>query len=124
MAKTGKVAVLDKIGGSFTVKEYPLPTPGLGQMLVKQDRCGICGTDIHMYHGKLPGIVYPIVLGHEFCGTIAALGEGVTEDYLGRSLKVGDRVSIVPGARDYGEYLSVFANSPTTLQTSFAYGFS
>jgi L-iditol 2-dehydrogenase len=124
MAKTGKVAVLDKIEGIFAVKEYPLPTPGTGQMLIKQDRCGICGTDIHMYHGKLPGIVYPIVLGHEFCGTIAALGENVTEDYLGRSLKVGDRVSVLPTAKDYSEYFSVVAHSPTTLQKTFSYGFS
>jgi L-iditol 2-dehydrogenase len=124
MAKTGKVAVLDKIEGTFTVKEYPLPTPGPGQMLIKQGRCGICGTDIHMYHGKLPGIVYPIVLGHEFCGTIEALGENVTEDYLGRPLKVGDTISVIPGAKDYSEYFSVVANSPTTLQKGFAYGFS
>jgi D-arabinose 1-dehydrogenase-like Zn-dependent alcohol dehydrogenase len=71
-----------------------------------------------MYHGKLPGIVYPIVLGHEFCGTIDALGDGVTEDYLGRSLKIGDRISVLPEAKDCSDYFSVVADSPTTVQSA------
>ena len=124
MAETGKVAVLDKIEGTFTVKEYPLPKPGPGQILLKQERCGICGTDIHMYHGRLPGIVYPSVLGHEICGSIVALGEGVTGDYLGRPIKIGDRVVVPPAAKDYTDFFSVVAHSPTTALGGFAYGFS
>lgn len=122
--KMGKVAVLDKIDGKFEVKEYPVPKPGPGQMVIKLARCGICGTDIHMYHGHMPGIVYPIVLGHEFVGWIEELGEGVTQDYVGKPLKKGDLVVVPPGVTDYHDFFSTIAHTPTTSSSQFAYGFS
>ena len=59
-------------------------------MLVKIKRIGICGSDIHVYHGKHPYTSYPVTQGHEVSGQIAALGEGVTD------LRVGQRVTIEP----------------------------
>jgi L-iditol 2-dehydrogenase len=63
--------------GEVAVEERPVPTPGPGQLLVQVDHCGICGSDIHLllegWAGK-PGLV----AGHEFSGSIAALGPGVT----------------------------------------------
>jgi D-arabinose 1-dehydrogenase-like Zn-dependent alcohol dehydrogenase len=120
--KIGHVAVLDKIDGKFEVKEYPVPKPGPGQMVIKMARCGICGTDIHMFHGHMPGIVYPIVLGHEFCGWVEELGEGVTQDYVGKPLKKGDLVIVPPGVTDYHDFFSVVAHTATTSTSTFAYG--
>src|SRR5436309_11707435 len=98
MAEQGRVAVLDAVHGSFDVRSYEVPEPGPGEFVIKVDLTGICGTDVHIWHGHLPSIVYPIVLGHEITGTVVALGEGVTHDYIGRRVRVGDRVALSPGA--------------------------
>ena len=68
----------------------PVPTAGPGQVLVKIKRIGICGSDIHVYHGKHPYTKYPVTQGHEVSGQVAALGEGVTQ------FRVGQRVTIEP----------------------------
>lgn len=68
----------------------PVPEAGPGQVLVKIKRIGVCGSDIHVYHGKHPYTKYPITQGHEVSGKIAALGEGVTQ------FQVGQRVTIEP----------------------------
>ena len=68
----------------------PVPQAGPGQVLVKIKRIGICGSDIHVYHGTHPYTSYPITQGHEVSGQVAALGEGVTQ------FQVGQRVTIEP----------------------------
>ena len=86
-----RAIVLDR-PGSFRVAEVPDPTPGPGQILVKVDACGICGTDIHIMDGEFPPTPYPIIPGHEFAGTIAAVGPDVKMD-----LPEGASVAIDPG---------------------------
>jgi 2-desacetyl-2-hydroxyethyl bacteriochlorophyllide A dehydrogenase len=86
-----RAIVLDR-PGSFRVAEVPDPTPGPGQVVVKVDCCGICGTDIHIMDGEFPPTPYPITPGHEFAGTVAAVGPDVTMD-----LPVGARVAVDPG---------------------------
>lgn len=68
----------------------PVPEAGPGQVLVKIKRIGVCGSDIHVYHGKHPYTKYPVTQGHEVSGQVAALGEGVTQ------FQVGQRVTIEP----------------------------
>jgi (R,R)-butanediol dehydrogenase / meso-butanediol dehydrogenase / diacetyl reductase len=68
--------------GEVVVEEKPVPAPAPGEVLVEVDHCGICGSDIHMLlegWGDKPGLV----AGHEFTGSIAALGEGVEGWQLG-----------------------------------------
>jgi len=121
--KKAIVSVLDKPDGKFELKEYPVPDPAPGTILVRQELTGICGTDIHMYHGRLPGVTYPICLGHELEGKIAALGQGVTTDYLGKPVKEGDRVIVAPGV-DCGEcYWCRVAKTPNCCAEGFGYGF-
>lgn len=68
----------------------PLPPAG-GQVQIRVAYCGICGTDLHVFHGKMDRRVHmPQVLGHEMSGTIAALGAGVD------GFAVGDRVTVRP----------------------------
>jgi len=54
--------------------DFPVPTPGLGEVLVRVAACGICGSDVHGYDGSSGRRIPPIVMGHEAAGTIAALG--------------------------------------------------
>lgn len=56
-------------------REEPDPTPGTGEELVKVAASGICGSDMHAYHGKDPRRVPPLILGHEVAGTIVSGAE-------------------------------------------------
>jgi 2-desacetyl-2-hydroxyethyl bacteriochlorophyllide A dehydrogenase len=74
------------------VKEVPIPVPGPGELLIRVERAGICGTDIHIYKGEYVS-TYPVIPGHEFAGTVVQLGEGVTR------FQLGDRVTVEPNIR-------------------------
>ena len=76
--------------GVIEFREIPVPQPEKGQVLVKIHRIGVCGSDIHVYHGKHPFTSYPVTQGHEVSGSIEALGEGIT------GLSVGQKVTIEP----------------------------
>ena len=53
--------------------------PQSGEVQLKVSHCGICGTDLHIYHGAMDQrVTFPQVLGHEMSGTVHAIGEGVT----------------------------------------------
>jgi 2-desacetyl-2-hydroxyethyl bacteriochlorophyllide A dehydrogenase len=65
--------------------------PGPGQVRIRVSHCGICGTDLHIFHGKMDHRVkMPQIIGHEMSGTVDAAGPGVTE------WKPGDRVTVRP----------------------------
>lgn len=76
--------------GEIAFREVPVPQPQAGQVLVKIMKIGVCGSDIHVYHGEHPFTKYPVTQGHEVSGKIAALGEGVT------GFAVGQKVTIEP----------------------------
>ncbi|MBN1458791.1 MAG: alcohol dehydrogenase catalytic domain-containing protein, partial [Armatimonadetes bacterium] len=71
-------------------REVPEPTAGPGQVLLRIRRIGICGSDVHAYHGRHPFMVYPKVQGHEFAAVVEALGEGV------RGIPLGAKVTARP----------------------------
>lgn len=71
-------------------REVPVPELQAGQVLVKIKKIGVCGSDIHVYHGTHPFTSYPITQGHEVSGQIVKVGEGVAE------LKEGQKVIIEP----------------------------
>jgi len=65
--------------------------PGPGQAQIRVSHCGICGTDLHIFHGKMDHRVrLPQVIGHEMSGVIEAVGEGVA------GWSIGDRVTVRP----------------------------
>lgn len=94
MTAKGRACVLDHPEGTFAIQEYSLPKLGDNEVLVRVELCGVCGTDAHVYHGRLFFASYPLVLGHEPIGKIVGLGSGVQADTLGRPVKVGDRVYV------------------------------
>ena len=67
----------------FEIRDVPMPDVGPSDVLIKVERCGICGTDMHMFNGHYAADQLPIIPGHEFSGTIARLGEAVTRLEVG-----------------------------------------
>ena len=93
----GRVAVLQKYGGDFDLREYPVPDPEPGAVLVRLTHAGICGSDLHIWRGEMKGLYgetpKDLTFGHEMCGRVERLGAGVTTDSLGAPLREGDRVT-------------------------------
>ena len=88
--KTARVAMLTGIE-EIKLQEYPIPELGDGDILVKVEGCGICGTDAPEYKRDPFGLI-PVVLGHEGTGEIVKMGKNVKKDSAGKDLKVGDKV--------------------------------
>lgn len=76
--------------GEIEFREVPVPEPEENQVLVKIRKIGVCGSDIHVYHGEHPFTSYPVTQGHEVSGEIEKLGSGV------KGWKVGQKVTIQP----------------------------
>ncbi|MTD15758.1 alcohol dehydrogenase catalytic domain-containing protein [Nakamurella sp. YIM 132087] len=86
-------AVLFTAPETIEIGELPDPTPGPGEVIVAPAAAGICGTDIHILEGDLARS-WPTVPGHEFAGTVVAVGAGDKDDLFG--ITVGDRVAVDP----------------------------
>jgi len=121
---TAKASVMTGFGGRFVTKEYPIPKPAPKTLVLKVELSGICGTDVHVYHGRMPGIPSPpMILGHEVVGTIAALGEGIKKDLLENPVQVGDRICPI-GAMGCNEcYYCAVLHSPNRCPQEETYGF-
>lgn len=74
----------------FVAGESPEPEPGPGDAVIRVHRVGICGTDLHAYHGRQPFFKFPRILGHELGVEVVALGSSVS------GVRVGDRCSVEP----------------------------
>lgn len=76
--------------GVIEFREVPAPLPQDDEVLVRMRRIGVCGSDIHVYHGLHPYTSYPVVQGHEVSGTVAGWGANVT------GFSEGDLVTFMP----------------------------
>lgn len=83
-----KAAVLYK-PGDVRLVEVNDPLPGPGEVLIRIMACGVCGTDHSLFVGGFPAI-YPVIIGHEFSGVVAATGADV------KNLSMDDRVTVDP----------------------------
>lgn len=73
----------------FTVETKQATPPAAGEVAVRIAYCGICGTDMHVFHGNMDGRVgFERVIGHEMSGTIAAVGDGVDGIDIGQKVVV------------------------------------
>ena len=91
-----KALVKTKKGpGNLELRDVPVPQVGAGEVLLKVLAAGVCGTDLHVRDDTFP-YWPPVILGHEFCGRVEKLGEGVT------LVAVGDRVVGEPHTRACG----------------------
>jgi len=83
-----KAAFVEK-PGVITTRDIPVPAVGDGDVLIRVMASGICGTDIHIFHGQYLG-TYPIIPGHEFSGVVEKVGSKVTR------FKQEDHVAVEP----------------------------
>lgn len=88
MPKKMKAVQVAKAGAAFEVVEREVPEPGVGQVRVKVEACGMCHSDAFVRSGGFPGLSLPRVPGHEVAGRVDAVGDHVT------AWKVGDRVGV------------------------------
>ncbi|UCF57314.1 MAG: alcohol dehydrogenase catalytic domain-containing protein, partial [Deltaproteobacteria bacterium] len=79
--------------GSFRmrIKEVEKPRPAKGEVLIRTKSVGICGSDLEIFRGGFVQAVPPLILGHEACGIVEEVTEGV------ENVQVGDRVVVDPG---------------------------
>jgi D-arabinose 1-dehydrogenase-like Zn-dependent alcohol dehydrogenase len=84
-----RVAQITKAGGGFEIVEREIPTPGVGQVRIKVQACGICHSDVLVTEGLWPGIQFPRVPGHEVAGIIDEVGSGVSAWKKGQRVGVG-----------------------------------
>lgn len=84
-----KVVQVPAAGADFQIVERDIPEPGVGQVRIRVQACGICHSDVLTKEGHWPGIQYPRVPGHEVAGVIEALGAGVSAWKEGQRVGVG-----------------------------------
>jgi alcohol dehydrogenase, propanol-preferring len=89
MAQKMRAAVVEEFGKPLVIREWEIPTPGPGQIVIKTEACGVCHTDLHAARGDWPlKPTLPFIPGHEGVGPVVAVGAGVT------IVKAGDRVGV------------------------------
>jgi 2-desacetyl-2-hydroxyethyl bacteriochlorophyllide A dehydrogenase len=76
--------------GTCSIEDVPRPRPGAGEVVVQVELCGVCGTDLHVLDGEHRAVTFPVIAGHEFVGTVVALGQAV------QFPAIGDRVAVDP----------------------------
>jgi len=82
--------------GFIEVRDVPEPSPGPGEVKIQVAQCGICGSDIHVRHDSFP-YWPPVILGHEFTGTIVELGPDC------QYTELGDRIVAEPHTKACGQ---------------------
>ncbi len=81
--------------GKIEFRDVPVPVPGPDEILLRIHRIGVCGSDIHVWHGKHPYTKYPVVQGHEFSASVEEVGKNITKVKPG--MKATARPQIVCG---------------------------
>jgi D-arabinose 1-dehydrogenase-like Zn-dependent alcohol dehydrogenase len=96
MAEMGTMACWMGFGKGFELREYPVPDPAPGAVVIKVAIANVCGSDMHYWKGEQDyakmGRPLPLNTGHEHMGTVHKLGAGVATDTAGQPLQEGDRV--------------------------------
>jgi alcohol dehydrogenase/L-iditol 2-dehydrogenase len=103
--------------GEVEVREIAEPDVVPGRVLLEVKAAGVCGSDLHMWRENHSwAIKLPLVLGHEFCGTVAAVGEGVS------GFAVGDRVACETAAEVCGRCVYCLSGNYNLCPNRLGYG--
>ena len=89
-----KAVVMPAPGAPLRLTEFPRPVLEPGAALLRVTYSEVCGTDVHLHHGRLTGVPYPIIPGHVSVGVIDEMN-GPIDDLEGRPFALGDRVTFL-----------------------------
>src|SRR3954447_14094377 len=104
------------------IREYARPELQPGAALLRTACSEVCGTDVHLWHGRLSGVPYPIIPGHVSAGTIEASREGLTV-IDGSAIREGDRVVFFDVHRACGRCRACTVHrTPTRCRARRVYG--
>lgn len=121
MSTSATVAVLREFNQPLTLEQAAVPDPEPGAVVARVAFGGVCGTDVHLQHGNL-AIPTPLILGHEGVGYVERLGEGVTTDFAGLPLRVGDAIAWMSNIPCGRCHWCVVRGRRTLCQTRKVYG--
>jgi S-(hydroxymethyl)glutathione dehydrogenase/alcohol dehydrogenase len=113
-----KAAICYEIGKPLVIEEVTLDPPGKGEVKIKLAATAICHSDIHAIKGEHGNIQLPAVAGHEICGYVEEVGQGVTY------VKPGDKVigSIIPEGCGQCYYCRIGLGNQCTTNRLYLYG--
>ncbi len=89
-----RAAVMPAPGRPVEVRDYPAPEPEPGAVILRTIASEVCGTDVHLWHGRLGGVPYPLIPGHVSVGQVEATG-GPVADTEGRPVRPGEVVTFL-----------------------------
>jgi zinc-binding alcohol dehydrogenase/oxidoreductase len=131
-----KAAVIEATNQAITIKEVPTPQPAAGEVIVKLKAAALNHRDVFIQQGRYPGIKLPIVLGSDGSGVVLAVGEGVSEQWIGQEVIINCshnwganerfnaknyKILGLPDDGTFAEYIKVEANYlvPKPVHLSF-----
>src|SRR5207247_7867087 len=101
LTATVRAVVMPGPGQPLELRRFPAPRPEPGGAVLETAASEVCGTDVHLHHGRLAGVPYPIIPGHISCGRIRETG-GPLRDVEGRPLAPGRLVTFFDVLRTCG----------------------
>src|SRR5918994_3724009 len=115
-------AVMAAPRAPIEIREFPSPDLPPGSALLRTARSEVCGTDVHLWHGRLSGVPYPIIPGHVSAGTLQAI-RGPLRGLDGSDLCEGDRVAFFDVHRTCGRCRACTVHrTPTRCTARRVYG--
>ncbi len=119
-----RAAVLERFNEPLVIRDFDKPLLGPRQILVRMLAAGVCGSDIHMWHGEDPRIPLPMILGHEGVGEVVevAIGTHGLRSVMGREIKPGDRIIWERGVTCGHCYYCAVKHEPNLCPNRWAYG--
>jgi threonine dehydrogenase-like Zn-dependent dehydrogenase len=113
MSDTVRAAVMTAPRAAIELRELPWPNLEPGSAMLRTEFSEVCGTDVHLHHGKLAGVPYPIVPGHVSVGRLAAI-RGTINDVHGEPFKEGDLVTFLDVHETCGRCYECLVTKQTT----------
>jgi propanol-preferring alcohol dehydrogenase len=86
--KLMRAMILDQPGNPLSLRDCPMPQPGVRQVQLQVLACAVCRTDLHVVDGELPDPKLPLIIGHEIVGRVTSVGPGVSLLALGQRVGV------------------------------------
>lgn len=119
---TVRAAVMPAPRVPVEIREFPEPDLAQGAALLRTVYSEVCGTDVHLWHGRLSGVPYPIIPGHVSVGRLAK-ARGLTHDIEGQRVREGDLVVFFDVHRTCGRcHACTVARTPTKCPARRVYG--